>query len=423
LHVDSHRDAVSMIERITRDEGIECGFTRVPSYWISRKPKSEQKGQPDEEVMQEYQNMLEAGIKDVTIVNKTPYGADDGACLKIPGQGQFHAVAYCYGLAEKILANGGQIYTKTKVSDKQAGKDTFVKTQNGNVVSCKNIVMATNAPLEYIATVGKLDPNRTYIVGGLVPRGKYEWCIFQDDSMLHHKPYKYGRFYKHSETHDQLLVGGEDHTVGFEFNFEEKYSNLEKWTKERYPDINFNYRWSGQVQEPDDLIAYIGLSPGADNIYVITGDSGLGLTHGTIGGKLVSDQILGIYNPWEELYSPKRFKLKALPDLIKHLTEVQLRYTDYFRGGDVTDIEDIVPGNGAIICKGIHNYAVFKDEKGNVTACTAVCPHMKGRVRWNSNEKSWDCPIHGSRFDPYGKPINGPAKSNLDLVDINKVKK
>jgi len=424
LHVESHKEAVDIVEHISKDEGIECEFRRVPTYWISRKPKNEQKGQPDAEVMEEYKAMKDIGM-DVSIVDKPPYAVDDGRCIKIPQQGQFHSVAYCFGLADRIMGNGSYIFTNSKMVDWKGGKEPYAVTEQGHRVKCKNLVMASNVPLQYLTIIAKLEPYRTYIVAGKVPKGKYDWCILQDDSMTHHKPYNYFRFTSFNDTHDLLLVGGQDHLVGFDTNFEERYQALEKWTRERYPDIDMIYRWSGQVEEPADLIAYIGKDPGADNVYVITGDSGLGLTHGTLGGKLISDFILGIPNPWKDLYDPKRLKLLTTPEVLKHLAEANWQFKDYFKGSDVADIEDIVPGEGAIICKGIHRYAVYKDEKGKLSACSAVCTHMKGLVRWNSTEKSWDCPIHGSRFDKLGKQIHGPASQDLpevNLADITKKK-
>jgi len=239
--------------------------------------------------------------------------------------------------------------------------------------------------------------------------------------MIVHKPYNYGRFTRYDDNYDLILVGGEDHKVGSKTDFEERYQALEKWAKERYPDIEFNYRWSGQVEEPIDLIAYIGQDPGEDNVYMITGDSGLGITHGTLGSKLVSDLILGIANPWKDLYSPKRLKAEAIPGVIGHLVAANMEYKDYLTAKDVTDIEEIVPGQGGIYCKGMNRYAVYKDEEGKVHACSAVCTHMKGLVRWNNSEKSWDCPVHGSRFDKYGKTIHGPAKLDLTEVPLEKL--
>jgi glycine/D-amino acid oxidase-like deaminating enzyme/nitrite reductase/ring-hydroxylating ferredoxin subunit len=423
LHVNSHRTAVDIVERIVRDENINCEFKRVPGYWFSRKPKGEQNGHPDKEISEELEAMHKVGMTEASIVDRPPYHVDDGKCIQIPNQGQFHSVAYCYGLAQSIINNGSNVYINSKASDynKDNKKKPWVKTEAGYTVNCDKIVMATNVPLQFLTTISKMEPHRTYVVAGEVPKGKYEWCIFQDDSMRHNKPYKYGRFTSLNETADLLLVGGEDHKVGFKTDFEERYQALEKWASERYPDIKFTYRWSGQVEEPADHIAFIGLDPGFKDVYIITGDSGLGLTHGTLGGKLVSDLILGIPNPWKDLYDPSRFKLKSAPELVKHLCEIQTKYSDYFKGSDVPDIEDIIPGEGAIICKGIQHYAVYKDEGGKCHATSAVCPHLKGLVRWNNSEKSWDCPVHGSRFDKLGKPINGPAKTNLSEVNIEEL--
>lgn len=422
LHVQSHRDAVDIVERIVKEEGIECEFRRVPSYWMSRKPKNEQEGQPDREVQKELEAMKSVGMQ-AEIVDRLPYAVDDGKCIRIPNQGQFHPIAYCYGLVNSIMASGSSVFTRSRVAEWKGGKEPYAKTREGHTVKCKSVVMATNVPLQRLAVIDKLEAYRSYVVAGEVPKGKYEWCIFQDDSMVHHNPYNYGRLVSFNSTHDLLLVGGKDHLVGFKTDYEERYQALEKWARERYPDIKFNYRWSGQIQEPAGLVAYIGRDPGEENAYIITGDSGLGLTHGTLGGKLLSDLILDVPNPWKDLYDPKTIKIKALPEMTKHLMEVNAQFKDYFVGGDVPDIEDIIPGEGAIICKGIHQYAVYKDENGNVTACSAVCPHLKGRVRWNSLEKSWDCPIHGSRFDRFGKPVNGPAKSDLAPVDLNQLRK
>lgn len=85
----------------------------------------------------------------------------------------------------------------------------------------------------------------------------------------------------------------------------------------------------------------------------------------------------------------------------------------------MSDIEDLVPGEGDVVRDGVHPTAVYKDPQGKIHKMTAVCPHMKGIVAWNKDEKTFDCPIHGSRFTCKGDVINGPAKGNLTShVDI-----
>ena len=54
-----------------------------------------------------------------------------------------------------------------------------------------------------------------------------------------------------------------------------------------------------------------------------------------------------------------------------------------------------------------------KDETGNVYLVSAICPHLGCELEWNPEEKSWDCPCHGSRFDYKGKLLDGPAQKNI----------
>ena len=63
---------------------------------------------------------------------------------------------------------------------------------------------------------------------------------------------------------------------------------------------------------------------------------------------------------------------------------------------------------------------LYKDPVGNIFAVDPVCPHMKCVVQWNQMERSWDCPCHGSRFSYTGELLTGPAKQNLDIVQLQK---
>jgi len=171
--------------------------------------------------------------------------------------------------------------------------------------------------------------------------------------------------------------------------------------------------------EPVDGLGYIGRNPGdKGHVFVATGDSGHGITHGIIAGMLITDLILGRPNEWETLYDPARKSLKASPEYAKENLNVAKQYADYLTRGEVGSEEDIPAGHGAILREGLKKFAVYRDERGALHRASAVCPHLGCIVQWNSLEQSWDCPCHGSRFGVDGSVMNGPAIGGLDVKKL-----
>jgi Rieske Fe-S protein len=207
---------------------------------------------------------------------------------------------------------------------------------------------------------------------------------------------------------------------------------LELWTRERFPVEGIEYRWSGQVMEPQDSIAFIGHNPGdnRNNIYIATGDSGNGITHGTISGMLLTDLILGKNNPWTALYDPSRKSRKApgtkseevqtQTQSHEELTEQNKQEEDDKKSSSLEAGEQIVSIENLNLKKrqGIileeKKIAAYKDYKGQLHTFSALCTHLGCTVTWNNSEKSFDCPCHGSRFSPRGNAINGPANTALE---------
>ena len=171
--------------------------------------------------------------------------------------------------------------------------------------------------------------------------------------------------------------------------------------------------------EPLDYMGFIGKNPGNKNVYIITGDSGNGMTHGTLGGIIVSDLVKGVENPWTDFYSPKRIPAKLPGKFLSQQFNTIAQYADYITKADIQETEQLQPGTGAILGKGLKRYAVYRDEENSLHAFSAVCPHMGCVVQWNAEERSFDCPCHGSRFTKEGVVINGPATANLERVRIN----
>ena len=249
------------------------------------------------------------------------------------------------------------------------------------------------------------------------------WDTGDKDSKWVSQPYHYVRLAEYDDQYDILIAGGEDHRTGQAeeegIKEEDRYKKLLEWTKKRFPAMEeVVFQWSGQVMVPVDSMAYIGKNSGDDNIYIITGDSGNGMTYGTLGGIIITDIITGKDNPWIEMYSPSRITIKTTSDYLQEVGNMVAQYGDWFADADIKKVEDLQPGEGGIMSSGFKKIAVYCDEENNVHTCTAVCPHLGAILKWNADEKTFDCPMHGSRFTTEGKVINGPAVSDLKKVVV-----
>ena len=418
LAARSHMAAVDRIERIVADEEIDCDFERLDGFLFL--------GAKDDRNMleKELEAARRAGVEGVELVSRAPLSSfDTGVALRFPNQGQFHPLRYLAGLARAIVRRGGRIHTRTHADEIEGGAPCRVKTSKGHTVTANAVIVATNSPVsDYVVTHVKQAPYRSFVIAGRVPNGSVPKALYWDTP----DPYHYVRL-QHVRSgngtggRDVLIVGGEDHKTGQKDDADERFRCLEEWTRERFPMLeSVEYRWSGQVMEPMDYMAFIGPQPGdAENVFIATGDSGHGMTHGTIAGILLTDQIVGRKNEWSKLYDPSRLTISksSAMEFAKENLNVAVQYADWVRPGDVSSPDDIPPGTGAVIRRGTRKIAVYRADDGRLHERSAVCTHLKCIVDWNSAEKSWDCPCHGSRFDPYGKVLNGPAIKALEPVD------
>ena len=401
LTAESHAAAIDRVEQIVRDERISCDFARLDGYLFV--PPGDHVRQLDRELEAAHR----AGLTDVTRVERAPVSSfDTGPALRFPRQAQFHVLKYLNGVADAAIRAGAQIFNGTHVDAIAGGRDARAETSRG-AIKANAIVVATNSPVnDLVAIHTKQAPYRTFVVGARVERGSVPRILLWDTP----DPYHYIRIVD-MDAHDVLIVGGEDHKTGQADDAPERFRRLEAWTRERFPQVQaFEFHWSGQVMEPIDGLALIGRNPmDKDNVFIATGDSGNGMTHGTIAGMLLSDLILGRDNPWERLYDPSRKTLGAAKEFVKENVNVAAQYADLVTPGEVDDADAIKPGEGAIVRRGAVKRAVYRDEAGAFHERSALCTHLGCVVRWNSTEKTWDCPCHGSRFQTDGHVVNGPA--------------
>jgi glycine/D-amino acid oxidase-like deaminating enzyme/nitrite reductase/ring-hydroxylating ferredoxin subunit len=425
LAAQSHTAAVEKIGEIVGKEKIDCDFERLDGYLFIPE------GESADLLKQERDAAHRSGLTSVELVDRLPSPWPGRPCLRFPGQGQFHPLRYLAGMALAFTRKGGRIFTGTHATQMEGGSSARVQTKEGPAVSCSAVVVATNTPVnDWLAIHTKQAPCITYALGISVPRGWVSKGLYWDTL----DPYHYVRLQRVGTAaggtgtaggldpakDELLIVGGEDHKTGQAADPDDRYRRLESWTRERFPRMGaVAFRWSGQVMETLDGLAFIGPNPGdAANVYIATGDSGMGMTHGTIAGMLLTDLILGRENPWATLYDPARKTLSATKEFVRENLNVAKQYADWLTPGDVRSAADIPPGSGAAIRRGLGKVAVYRDGSGNAHAFSAVCPHLGCIVSWNPSEKTWDCPCHGSRFACTGEAVVGPSNKGLSAVEV-----
>jgi glycine/D-amino acid oxidase-like deaminating enzyme/nitrite reductase/ring-hydroxylating ferredoxin subunit len=421
LVAESHTAAIEEVERIVREESIDCQFERVSGYLFVPP------GDPGDVLEREIHACHRAGLLEVAWAERAPLTKfETGRCLCFPRQGQFHPLRFLNGLAAAIERRRGLIFTSTHVTKIEGGKGDAavrVETENGAMVTAANVVVATNTPINDMLTLHtKQYAYRTYVIGATVKRGEITRALYWDT--VH--PYHYARLAPQQEddARDVLIVGGEDHKTGQADDADERYARLEAWARERFTAMGeVQFRWSGQVMEPVDTLAYIGKNPGDDHIWVATGDSGNGITHGVIAGLLLRDLILGRESLWSRVYEPSRKSLRAALEYTKENLNMAAQYASWVTPGDVEDVDDIPRGMGAVVRHDLKKIAVYRDRQGVAHYRSAVCPHLGAILTWNAEEQTWDCPAHGSRFDAKGTVLNGPANADLQNVDDQAVEK
>jgi glycine/D-amino acid oxidase-like deaminating enzyme/nitrite reductase/ring-hydroxylating ferredoxin subunit len=411
LIADSHVAAIDEIERIIGREDIACEFSRLDGYLFN---PAEFPGTVS--LAAELAAARRAGLEGLELLGRSPVPSlSDGPVLRFPQQGQLHPLKYMAGLAHAFERAGGRIYAPAHVVEIQSGRPARVVTQSGATVTCDHVVVATNAPVnDRLFVASRQAAYRTYVIAAAIPTGTVPPALYWDTL----DPYHYIRLAR-GRNEDRLIVGGEDHRTGQADDAAERYDRLEAWARARFPKLGaVRARWSGQVMEPVDGLAYIGRDPLEEgNVYLATGDSGHGMTHGTIAGLLLSDLIQERPNAWAELYDPGRSPMHSRKQLVAENLNELAQYADWFTAGEKT-VDEIAPGEGAVVRDGLLKLAVYRDEHRELHACAAVCPHLGGIVRWNHGEKTFDCPVHGSRFSPLGKVLNGPAIRNLEPVPL-----
>ena len=412
LYHESQLAAVDRIEAICTDEGIDADFARVDGFLIAANSDHQQ------DLDDEYETCRRLGVA-VEWSDTAPVPLPEGTrALRFPNQGRFHPLKYCEGLIRAIAARGGQFHADTAyVGHSEDGGGVTIECENGATIRADAALFATNSPVNDKVTIHtKQVPMRTYAIAGPIPKASAPDALVWDSLTYYH----YARIAPWDEATDMLIVGAEDHQSGKVNDMEERFRRIETWTREHYPSFSkAEYRWSGQVLEPVDFLPFSGLNPGNERIFVHTGDSGMGMTNGVAGALNFVALLAGDTARFAELFDPARKPSSgvALKEFASGQAEVVANLSEYATPGEVSSADEIPPGEGAILRRGLKKIAAYRDPSGALVERSAVCTHVGCIIHWNGLEKCWDCPCHGSQFAVDGSVLNGPAVRPLAAVD------
>jgi glycine/D-amino acid oxidase-like deaminating enzyme/nitrite reductase/ring-hydroxylating ferredoxin subunit len=407
--------AINTIEAIAAAENIECEFHRIPGFLHASLEKD---GDEKKELEADCKLAQELGFS-AALMSHVPLLHRRG--IRFPNQAKFHPLRYLAGLAKAIDGDGSAIYERSEAAE-FLEKPHGVKV-NGKRVKCGYIVIATHVPL--MGKTGlvnatlfqtKLAPYSSYVVGATISKGELPEASFWDTS----DPYYYLRIDGaiNSIQGQYAILGGKDHKTGQKADLEKRFTELGKLLKQIIPQAKVDRRWSGQVIETNDGLPYIGET--AKHQFAATGFSGNGMTFGTLAAMMACDAALGRKNPWQDVFSVSRKKLRGgtWNFLTENLDYPYYLVRDWLKASEAPSPRDVKPGEGKLIKIEGKPVACSRDDDGKLTTVSAVCTHMGCLVRWNNAEHTWDCPCHGSRFQATGEVMAGPAESPLEAVQV-----
>jgi len=415
LFQESQEAAVARIEQNVAELGLDCNFRRLDAFLFPAM------GVDFNDSRDQRQEELDAARRvgaAAELVTGVPLkGFENAPVLRYPNQATFHPLRYLRGLAGVIREQGGRIFANSPVLAVEELPDGGVRvsTENGGAVEAATVVVATNSPInDRFKLHTKMSPYRTYAMAFTLPRGDLPDALFWDTA----DPYHYVRLNPGPGSVDYLIAGGADHKSGEADDGEIRFEAIEAWIRQLVPSLAKEVtRWSGQVLDTIDYCAFIGLNPGSSSVYVVTGDSGQGMTHGALSGMLLKDLISGKENPWAGVYDPSRKTPSGVINYVRENLSAVKNLAGYLLPGDLESLDALAPGQGGIVRAGLRKIAACRDMAKELHLHSAVCTHSGCEVAWNSTEQCWDCSCHGSHFAPDGTVLNGPAVAPLQPVD------
>lgn len=402
------RNAIELIKEHISEYNIECEFNEKKGYLFSQ----------DDKQTKELEEIFEASKKagcEVERTDKIPVPLNFDKAIVFNREAQFHPAKYFYALAKAFENEGGTLLQGCRITGVKENDVLEIESSRGTI-NARRIVYATHVPPGVNLLHFRCAPYRSYALAIKLKDNNYPDGLAYDM----YDPYHYYR----TQTVDGekfLIAGGEDHKTAHEENTEICFKRLESYFSKYFNIEKVAFRWSSQYFEPSDGLPYIGNLPGhSDNVFVATGFGGNGMTYSHVAAMVLTDIIVKGESPYQKLFDPNRVKpIAGFTNFIKEAADVVGEFVGkWFSSSKIKELSEIAKGEAKVVKYEGQSIALYKDDNGNIHAVNPACTHINCAVGWNTVEKTWDCPCHGSRFSIDGEVLTAPARKALEKIDL-----
>ncbi len=413
-YADANETAIRIIEKIAKENDIECDYLPQSAYNFTY-----QDGYVDK-ISEEVKAASSLGIE-ATYLEEIPLPFKIKAAVRFDNQAQFHPRKYLLKLAEKISEYGCRIYEQSRIVDIEKNDRYILITNKGKTVTADKVVIASHYPCYNKAGIyfARIWPDRSYALAIKV-KEKYPGGMY----ITAEEPGRSLRSQK-SDNDELIIVSGEHHKTGQGEDTIKHYKALVDYSNENFTVEDIPYRWSTQDCMTLDDLPYAGhFTSDTPNLYIATGFGKWGMTNSTASSLILRDLIIDGKSPWQDVYNPSRQTIAASA---KTFVVENLNVAKELIKGKTSALPekvDIETSEGKAVEAEGQRAGAYKDMQGTLHVVNTTCTHMGCELMWNSAEKSWDCPCHGSRFTYEGDIVEGPAVKPLDIYnDVNTIEK
>ncbi len=413
-YADANETAIHEIKKISEENNIHCDYISQSAFVYTQQDEYIQK------ISDEVKVASSLGIK-ASYVEEIPFSIPIKAAVRFDNQAQFHPLKYLLSLAKTIPSNECHIFEQSRAVDIEEDNNYIIKTAQGKKVTAKKVIIASHYPFynKHGAYFTRIYTERSYVVA-IKAKEKYPGGMYinaeEPARSLRHQPYEGGEL---------ILVGGDHHKTGQGVDTIEHYRTLIDFANNVFTVEDIPFRWSTQDCMTLDGLPYVGhFTSDTPNMYIATGFGKWGMTNSMVSAMILRDLITKGESPWQEVYNPSRQTILAsAKNFIVENFNVAQQLIDGKLAPAPEDFE-VKPGEGKVVKIDGEKVGAYRDKEGTLHLVNITCTHMGCELNWNSAEKSWDCPCHGSRFSYEGEIIEGPANKPLsNSNDVNTLEK